>query len=262
MLLAGDGQGHFSPKAAKLTPAALAYSLAAADYDRDGDLDLFVCGYAPRAMAAQARLLLGRPAPYHDANNGAPNTLLRNDGNWVLTNVTRSVGLDENNRRFSFAASWEDYDNDGDLDLYVANDYGRNNLYRNDAGRFRDVAAEAAVEDISSGMSVSWADYNNDGWMDLYVGNMYSSAGNRVAYQRNFQPHAGEAALAGMRRHARGNSLFQNNGDGTFADVSETRGVTMGRWAWSSPMIDLNNDGFDDIVVANGYATNEDTRDL
>ncbi len=84
------------------------------------------------------------------------------------------------------AASWEDYDQDGDLDLYVANDFGRNNLYRNDDGQFVDVAAEAGVEDISAGMSVSWGDYNNDGQADLYVGNMFSSAGNRVTYQRQF----------------------------------------------------------------------------
>lgn len=75
-----------------------------------------------------------------------------------------------NNRRFSFASSWEDYDNDGDPDLYVANDYGRNNLYRNDRDedgnhRFVDVAKEAGVEDISAGMSVSWGDYNLDGWI-------------------------------------------------------------------------------------------------
>ena len=105
------------------------------------------------------------------------------------------------NQRFSFAASFTDIDSDGDPDLYVANDFGRNNLYRNDRDKngdstFTDVAKEAAVEDISAGMSVSWADVDGDGDRDLYVSNMWSSAGNRLAYQRNFQSDADETARA------------------------------------------------------------------
>jgi hypothetical protein len=73
-----------------------------------------------------------------------------------------------NNQRFSYAAAWDDYDQDGDFDLYVANDFGRNNLYRNDRTGFEDVADELGVEDTGSGMSVSWGDVNGDGWMDLY----------------------------------------------------------------------------------------------
>ena len=84
------------------------------------------------------------------------------------------------------------------LDLYVANDFGRNNLYRNDGGRFVDVAGQAGVEDMASGMSASWGDYNQDGHMDLYVGNMFSSAGNRIAYQQRFKPEAGADARAGI----------------------------------------------------------------
>jgi hypothetical protein len=176
--------------------------------------------------------------------------------------VTKKVGLDGNNRRFSFASSWEDFDNDGDLDLYVANDYGRNNLYRNDGVRFVDIAPDAGVEDISAGMSVSWGDYNNDGWMDLYVSNMFSSAGNRIAYERRFHAGAKQSTRAEYQRHARGNSLFENRGDGTFRDVSEAARVTMGRWAWGSKFCDINNDGLEDLIVANGFITQEDTGDL
>lgn len=200
--------------------------------------------------------------PYHDANNGRANVFLRNEGDGKFSDITRESGLDVNNRRYSFAASWEDYDNDGDLDLYVANDFGRNNLYRNDAGSFVDVAAEAGVEDISAGMSVSWGDYNNDGWMDLYVANMFSSAGNRVTYQRRFKSAADALTTSQFRRHARGNSLFENAGDGTFRDVSVQANVTMGRWAWGSNFIDINNDSYEDLVVANGFITHEDTGDL
>jgi hypothetical protein len=237
------------------------FSLSAADYDLDGDLDVFVCGYNP--MKARARTgAMGEPIPYHDAQNGGENMLLRNDGNWQLVDAAPEVGLNVNNNRFSFAASWEDYDNDGDVDLYVANDYGRNNLYRNDEGHFQDVAAELGVEDMSAGMSVSWADFNRDGWMDFYVSNMFSAAGNRITYQRQFQTAAAQETKQEFQRHARGNSLFANNKGRAFRDVSVNSRVTLGRWAWGNRFVDFNNDGWEDLVVANGFITTEDTGDL
>ncbi len=258
-IYANDGQAKFSQKAAAQSNS-MARSMAAADYDLDGDLDLYVCGYYDRSGDSVG---LGRPMPYHDANNGVANHLLSNDGNWQFNDVTKRVGLSVNNRRFSYASVWEDYDNDGDPDLYVANDFGRNNLYRNDQGRFTDVAAEAGVEDISAGMSASWGDYNLDGQLDIYVGNMFSSAGNRIAYQRRYRESATASLKRDLRRHARGNTLFQNAGDGTFRDVTVQTGVNMGRWAWSSNFVDLNNDGLEDLMVANGMVTApENTGDL
>ncbi|MAE66379.1 MAG: hypothetical protein CMJ18_19080 [Phycisphaeraceae bacterium] len=237
-----------------------ARSMCAADFEGDGLLDVYVCAYEPQDDTG----LLPTPVPYHDANNGGANVLLRNSGGFAFTDVTARAGLNVNNQRFSFAAAWEDYDRDGDMDLYVANDFGRNNLYRNDAGRFTDVAAPAGVEDTASGMSVSWGDVNRDGQADLYVGNMYSAAGNRVTYQPRFaSQQSGPAALvASLQRMARGNTLYLATGDGTFSDVSDTAAVTMGRWAWSSLLTDWNNDGWLDVVVANGFITNEDTGDL
>jgi hypothetical protein len=144
----------------------------------------------------------------------------------------------------------------------VANDFGRNNLYRNEGGRFRDVAAQAGVEDVSQGMSASWADYDGDGWMDLYVGNMFSGAGNRIVYQRRFLEDEESATRSLFQRHAKGNSLFKNAGDGSFLDVSARAGVTMALWSWTSPFVELNNDGRPDIFVANGFVTSDDPKDL
>jgi hypothetical protein len=237
------------------------YSLTAADYDNDGDVDIYVCGYNARKQDPVNRGL-PFPVPYHDANNGGENHLLKNEGSFEFTDVTKEVGLDQHNSRFSLAASWEDYDNDGDMDLYVANDFGRNCLYRKEAGRFTDVASEAGVEDHASGMSVSWSDFNRDGLMDVYVSNMFSAAGNRVTFQRRFAEGLEDEIVSNVQRMARGNTLFSADSDGSFRDVSEESAVTMGRWAWSSRFADLNNDGWQDLVVANGYVTNEETSDL
>jgi hypothetical protein len=260
LLMSNDGKGRFQLEFGTSSKAQ-SFSLAAADYDLDGDLDVYVCGYNP-TVSTLRRGVMGEPMPFHDANNGGQNMLLRNDGNWLFNDVTAEVGLDQNNTRFSFAAAWEDYDNDGDADLYVANDYGRNNLYRNDHGRFVDVAEQLGVEDISSGMSVCWADYNRDGRMDLYTSNMFSAAGNRITYQRQFQPAASAAVRRQFQRLARGNTLFANAGGEGFRDVSDDAGVTMGRWAWGSRFVDLNGDGWEDLVVANGFVSTEDTGDL
>jgi len=255
-----DGKGHFTRHPIVQT-SSLLRSLVAVDYDNDGLLDVYACGYSLRSPGDSVGL--GRPLPYYDANNGGASFLMQNQGGFRFADVTKNVGLDENNRRFSYAAAWEDFDNDGDADLYVANDFGRNNLYRNDDGKFKDIAAEAGVEDIAAGMSVSWGDYNQDGNPDLYVGNMFSSAGNRIAYQRQFRQDIDDDTRAMYQRHARGNTLFQNMGDGTFRDVSQKAGVTEARWAWGSNFADINNDGWQDILVGNGMVTGtDDTGDL
>ncbi len=263
MILTNDGDGKFA-RVALLPLTRPGYSLASADYDLDGDLDIFVCVYY---STKSERGKLPHPVPFFDAVNGGRNLLWRNDGavagsSLRFTDATDVVGLNHNNNRWSFAAAWEDYDNDGDLDLYVANDFGRNNLYRNDAGHFSDVAADAGVEDGSFGMSVAWGDYNRDGLMDLYVSNMYSSAGNRVAYQRRFKETLADQTRERYQYLARGNSLFENAGDGTFRDVSRQSGTMMGRWAWSSRFVDINNDGWEDLLVANGWLTNTVSDDL
>ena len=259
-LFSNDGLGKFTPRGG-YDGDGFYMSLSAADYDGDSDLDLFVCAYSTGALVGRTVAELSQPTPYHDANNGARNRLLRNDGQWKLTDVTAESGMDQNNRRFSFAAAWEDFDNDGDMDLYVANDFGRNNLYRNHQGRFEDVAVRIGVEDISAGMGVTWGDYNNDGHMDLYVSNMFSSAGGRIAYQREFRDGS-RSNLNAYRRHARGNTLFQNRGGKVMADVSLPAGVNMGRWAWGAKFVDLNNDGWLDLYVPNGYVTSDREDDL
>lgn len=266
LLFQNDGRGRFTfldSKKVSLSPSmqetSSFYSACVTDYNRDGWLDFYVCAYNWNAGEGS----LPDPTPYHDATNGPPNFLFRNNGDGTFTDVTQETGLDQNNNRFSFACGWADYDRDGWPDLYVANDFGRNNLYRNNGdGTFTDVAAGAGVEDIGSGMSVAWEDYDNDGWLDLYVGNMWSSAGLRTTMQSVFKSDSDPTVRALFRRMAKGNSLFRNRGDGGFEDVSESAGVALGRWAWASQFFDFDLDGREDIFIANGYITNESTKDL
>ncbi|MBI3681255.1 MAG: VCBS repeat-containing protein [Acidobacteria bacterium] len=263
LLFRNNGKGRFFLEAnSGLSPAAAGATLtsaAVADYDRDGFLDVYVCAYDFWTPGAS----YDPPTPYYDATNGPPNFLFRNRGDGTFEDVTAKA-IREHNDRFSFAAAWGDYNRDGWPDLYVANDFGRNNLYRNNGdGTFTDVAAQAGVEDPGAGMSAAWGDYDNDGWLDLYTGNMWSSAGQRVTHNPAFEAVARDPAIrAAFQRQARGNSLFRNNRDGTFTDVTLDAGVEMGRWAWSSDFFDFDNDGLLDIFVQNGYITGPDTHDL
>ncbi|MFT4638254.1 MAG: hypothetical protein ACI8T1_001573 [Verrucomicrobiales bacterium] len=239
-------------------------SLSAVDVDGDALLDLYLCvdfaDIHSRSGEATSAFV------YHDANDGGENKLWRNEiagpETWNFTDVTEATGLHVNNRRHSLAAAWEDVDNDGDQDLYVANDYGQNCLYRNDIGHFQEIAPETGVINYGSGMSVSWGDVNRDGFMDLYVGNMFSSAGSRIATQDRFLEGSPLEVKTLYKRFSKGNSLFISDQGRSFADVSALSDVAMGRWAWSSLFADVNNDGWEDLLVANGYITTEDTGDL
>jgi tetratricopeptide (TPR) repeat protein len=254
LLFLNDGTGKFSLKRDAFqfarAPEGTFTHAAVADYDNDGRLDIYFCLYSYYLGLDQYHY----PAPYFDARNGPPNFLVRNEGNATFRDRTEAAGLNVNNDRYSFACAWGDYNGDGYQDLYVANDFGRSNLYRNNGdGTFTSVSTEAGVEDPGAGMSASWFDYDDDGYQDVYVSNMWSSAGIRVSEQEQFHQGEAEGVRGFYRRHARGNSLYRNFGNGKFQNVSEKAGAAMGRWAWSSDAWDFDHDGFPDLYIANGY---------
>ncbi len=235
--------------------------MAAADFDRDGKLDLYLCCYVYFQSEAQYTYA----APYYDAQNGPPNFLFRNQLNpdgGHFEDCTAQTGIDQNNNRFSFAPAWCDFNGDGWPDLYVANDFGRKNLYVNNNGHFEDRAQQAGVEDVGPGMSASWFDYDGDGKPDLYVANMWSDAGQRVVRDPNFAPAHREKAAEAYRLHTRGNSLYRNRGDGSFEDATESQGAAFGRWAWASGGHDLDNDGSPELLTTCGMLTNTSDKDL
>ena len=255
LLFLNEGGGKFRQKNDAFQfanpPQGTFTGAAAADYDRDGWLDVYFCLYSFYQGTGQYKY----PSPYHDAENGPPNFLMRNQRDGTFGDATAASGLNQNNTRYSFCCGWSDYNRDSWPDLYVVNDFGRKNLYRNNGdGTFADVAPQAAAEDIGAGMSVSWLDYDNDGAHDLYVANMWTAAGKRVSMQENFKRDSTREVRALYQKHAMGNSLLHNRGT-AFDEATNFAGVGMGRWSWSSDAFDFDHDGFLDLYIANGMVS-------
>jgi len=260
-LNAGNGKFRLRPDAFAFAnpPQGTFTGAAIADYDRDGWLDIYFCLYVYYQGADQYRY----PTPYYAAENGPANFLMKNNRDGGFRDVTREAGLDQNNTRFSFCCGWADMNGDGWPDLYVVNDFGRKNLYRNNGdGTFADIAKDTGVEDVGAGMSVSWLDYDNDSQQDLYVADMWTAAGLRVAMQEKFQANASDEVRGLYRRHAMGNCLYRNQGNGEFKDVGERSGTMVGRWAWSSDSWDFDHDGYADLYIANGMISGPSRQDL
>jgi len=263
LLFVNQGGGRFRLKAEAFQfanpPRGTFTGAAAADYDRDGWLDIYFCLYTYYQGTDQYKY----PVPYYDADNGPANFLMRNQGDGTFRDATAEAGLDRNNTRYSFCCAWSDYNRDGWPDLYVVNDFGRKNLYRNNGnGTFTDVAAQAGVEDVGAGMSVCWLDYDNDGAPDIYSSDMWTAAGERISMLDEFQKNAPQQARAYYRRHAMGNSLFRNRGDGSFEDRTMAARAGMGRWSWSSDAWDFDHDGYADLYIANGFLSGAIRDDL
>jgi tetratricopeptide (TPR) repeat protein/peroxiredoxin len=124
------------------------------------------------------------------------------------------------------------------------------------------VSSQAQVEGVGAGMSCCWADFDNDGRQDIYVPSMWEAAGQRVSEQQQFHENAPPRIRELYQRHARGNALYRNRGDGTFESRGRPAGVEMGRWSWSSDFWDIDHDGYGDLYVANGYLSEPERNDL
>lgn len=248
-LYLNDGRGKFSnhTEAFGLDQLSfIAYSLTVLDYDQDGWLDVFVCGYG--------RLEVEHNNSWIEATNGAPNGLLRNLEGKGFEDLAVELRMAGNS--WSYAAAAADYDRDGDIDLYVANDYGTNQLWRNEGdGSFKEVAEAEGVSDIGNGMGVTWGDLNSDGLLDLYVSNMSSTAGNRILGRLTDDIDPETHAL--LKKLAAGNSIFIAKEGGGFERREKSAGGLGGNWAWSAVVCDLDLDGFQDVYLANGFVTGD-----
>jgi tetratricopeptide (TPR) repeat protein len=262
VLFVNEGDGKYREKRDAFhfanSPQGTFTGAAVADYDRDGWLDIYFCLYSYYQGTGQYKY----PLPYHAAENGPPNFMMRNNRDGTFRDVTAESNLNQNNTRYSFACGWSDYNGDDWPDLYVVNDFGRKNLYRNNGdGTFTDVAAETGTEDVGAGMSVGWLDYDNDGAQDIYVANMWTAAGVRISMQGNFKEGSTRGIRELYQKHAMGNSLLRNRGE-TFDDVTTASGTGLGRWSWSSDALDFDHDGYPDLYIANGMVSGPERDDL
>jgi tetratricopeptide (TPR) repeat protein len=263
LLFQNQGNGTFTLKRDAFRfarpPEGTFTHAALADYDRDGRLDIYFCTYQYYLGLDQYHY----PIPYYDARNGPPNCLFRNQGDLSFVETTDTAGLNADNDRYSFACAWGDSNANGLPDLFVANDFGSSQLYRNNGnGTFSVVSGPAHVEDVGAGMGCCWCDYDNDGHQDVYVPSMWEAAGQRVSGQAQFHALAPQRIRELYQRHARGNALYRNLGNGTFENVGHQASAEMGRWSWSSDFWDFDHDGYSDLYVANGYISGVDRGDL
>ena len=233
----GDGTFTEVAESAGVTEPRWSTGCAFADYDRDGNLDLYVvnyivfdidenpwCGFKEKGIRA-----------YCEPDNfiAQSDTLYRNNGDGTFTDVTKTAGI-YNTTGKGLGVVWGDYNNDGTPDIYVANDSTENLFYHNNGdGTFEEVGFMVGValsEDgvAENGMGTAFGDWNNDGWLDLTVTN--------YAQQTN--------------------TLYHNDADGFFTDTTattKTAQITYPYLGWATAFIDYDNDGYQDLFVANGH---------
>jgi len=238
-----------------------------ADYDRDGWLDVYVVRMGDHGNQA--------PTPPYDAKNGVRGTLLRNVEGKRFVDVTKKAGV--GSPGWDMAGAWGDYDGDGWPDLYVANEFGNNRLYRNERdGTFSNRTKSTGTEDGGSGMGATWADYDADGDLDLFVSGMYANSRWILFHDEFPLPVPWHAKLLRLiwpeqvqrvsdkitDRLSRGNTLYRNEGDGTFTDVSDEAVVRDGQWGWGAQFVDYDNNGRLDLYAVNGFLSGPIKDDL
>lgn len=221
---------------------------AVADYNLDGFLDVyFVYAHGADKDSKSGKAWIG------DEQSGGFNQLWKNQGDGTFVDATDDAGV-AGGKRQSFAANWLFADDDAFPDLYVANDFGTNSLFRNRGdGTFEDLSHASGTADFATSMGVATGDLDNDGTAEIYVANMYSKMGRRIVGQVKEQDYpAGiyprlQGACAGSR-------LYHLDSKASSSDeFSERAGVNQVGWAYAPAMVDLNNDGLLDLYATCGF---------
>ncbi len=263
------GTGRFS--AVELTRAQAGFwtGVSWGDFDHDRDLDLYVCGYVDYQVNAADRQKTSdqldttvpftlNPASFPPAKN----RLYRNDGG-RFTDIAEQLGVTNPTGR-SLGAVWHDFDEDGWLEIYVANDVSDNAYFHNDGGTFRDIAHAAWVADYRSAMGLAVGDWNNDGDDDLYV--THWVAQENALYDNTYAdffknpkaPRQGDIPVAQSVLAVTGPSGEKPKA--RFVDVADQRGLgqmSLPFVGWGTEFVDLDQDGWLDLLAANGSTLEE-----
>ncbi|HMB90185.1 MAG TPA: CRTAC1 family protein, partial [Rhodothermales bacterium] len=289
-----DGKGHFQEvtQAAGLASSRGSTTMALADVDSDGDLDLYVANYkrlALRDSLPPDQLLWDNvvrqdgdtytiaPA-FQDHYNieirgtkvlrlerGEPDRFYLNDGAGHFSEASFTGGrfldadgqpLTEVLHDWALMARFQDFNDDGVPDLYVCNDFeSPDHFWLGDsAGGFRMAPRLALRKTSSATMAVAVSDIDRDGVTDFFLADMLSPEYTRRQRQAGTQvPVTEDMGVIGNRPQVMQNTLFRGQGDGTFAEVAQAAGVAASEWTWSSVFLDVDLDGYEDLLIANGH---------
>ncbi|MBL8011482.1 MAG: VCBS repeat-containing protein [Flavobacteriales bacterium] len=253
LLYMNDGQGRFKEVGREWGIADTTRSTQGLffDHDRDGDLDLFVINTPLQGSSKANSAEVERSIKEH---RSPTSRLYRNDGN-RFTDITATSGLW--NMSYSLGVACSDLDQDGIQDLYVSNDYvAPDFLYMGRADGIYTNEILARTRHISNfGMGCDIADYDNDGLPDIVVLDMVSEEHARSKRNMGAMSPARFWGLvaAGYHHQYMFNSLQRNNGNGTFSEVGQLAGISKTDWSWAPLLADLDNDGWKDLLVTNGY---------
>ena len=291
-LFFNDGKGHFTEAPYVLNERVAGMSLTLADVDGDGFLDLYIANHRPAVLMDMpgARFTLknvngrieldtfnGRPVTdpdladlytYHPETGleeqGEVDALLKNQGgtNFARVSFTDGLFLDEDGKPLSkpprgwgLTATFRDVNGDGLPDLYVCNDFRAEDRFwiNQGGGKFRLLPRLAQRKTPLSSMAVDFADINRDGFPDFLVLDMMSrSHRDRMLFKNEIPPIVHTPGLIDNRPQYELNTLFLNRGDTTFAEIAQLSGLQASEWAWSCIFIDVDLDGWEDLLVING----------
>ncbi|MCY7409512.1 MAG: VCBS repeat-containing protein, partial [Chitinophagales bacterium] len=264
LLYVNNGNGTFTEKAKDYgIDASSSFTIMANffDYDKDGDLDLFLANH-PTDWVEKMRF---NNLEKIEQNNNQSNMLLRNDGGKFI-DVSKAAGI--NTHGYSLSCTVADFNGDSWPDLYVPNDFAMYDLYfvNQKNGTFKESTREVFKKTSLFGMGSDAGDINNDGYPDLIAVDMkfdksYVRRSFMLAQRRS---EFNNMVSSGYHYQYVRNMLQLNNGNGTFSEIGCMAGVDATEWSWSPLFVDLDNDGFQDLFVSNGYykTFNIDEREL
>ena len=291
LCLLNDGEGQFTDAtaAAGLESRASGTTLALGDVDRDGDLDLYVANFGELALlrdggSYSVRRVGGKPvvSGQHAGRLkiidgkliefGEADAFYLNDGHGIFQRVPWGAGrfVQANGQPFAepldfgLCVQMRDINGDGFVDIYVCNDFQTpDRFWLNDGtGKFREAGPEAVRSVAYASMGADFADIDRDGHTDFFVVEMLSrDASTRLMKSSPNNPQPPLPGGLAKRLQVARNTLFWNRGDGTFAEVGRYAGVEASDWSWQPVFLDVDLDGYDDLLVTNGHLHDVNDRD-
>ncbi len=256
LLFINNKNNTFSEKAAEYGLDDDGYSTQANffDYDKDGDLDMFLLNHSLMEYAGFSKIL---PDLKKQRNPLYGNKLYQNDGSNHFTEVSEKANIVSNVLSFGLGCAVSDYNNDGWLDIYVSNDFNEQDyLYINKKdGTFLEESTSRLGHTSLFSMGSDAADINNDGHTDLITLDMLAEDNHRqkmTSGADNYDKFKLLESLGFGSQFSR-NMLHLNNGNGSFAEIGQFSGISGTDWSWSALFQDYDNDGFKDLFVTNGF---------